>query len=68
MPQALGAIADDRFGDLHLHVQPNAWFHMLSDHAVVFSVLPLAPDQTLLRTTWLVHPDAVEGVDYDLRR
>jgi glycine betaine catabolism A len=47
-------------------VQPNSWFHMLADHAVVFSVLPLAPDRTLLRTTWLVHPDAVEGVDYDV--
>ena len=62
----MGSIATDRFGDLHLHVQPNAWFHMLADHAVVFSVLPLAPDKTFLRTTWLVHPDAVEGVDYDL--
>jgi Rieske 2Fe-2S family protein len=29
-------------------------------------VLPIAPDKTLVRTTWLVHPDAGEGVDYDL--
>ena len=35
----LGSIADDRFGDMHLHLQPNSWFHMLSDHAVVFTVL-----------------------------
>ena len=63
---ALGSIADDRFGDMHLHTQPNAWFHLLSDHAVVFTVLPLAPDRTLVRTTWLVHADAVEGVDYDV--
>jgi Rieske 2Fe-2S family protein len=62
----MGSIGTDRFGDLHVHVQPNAWFHMLADHAVVFSVLPLAPDRTALRTTWLVHPDAVEGVDYDV--
>jgi glycine betaine catabolism A len=62
----LGSIVDDRFGDMHLHLQPNAWFHMLSDHAVVFTVLPVAPDKTLVRTTWLVHPDAVEGVDYDV--
>ena len=62
----LGTIADDRFGDLHLHLQPNSWFHMLSDHAVVFSTLPLGPDRTLVRTTWLVHADAVEGVDYDV--
>ena len=62
----VGSIADDRFGDLHMHLQPNAWFHMLSDHAVVFSVLPVGPDKTVVRSTWLVHPDAVEGVDYDI--
>lgn len=61
----LGAILNSAFGDLHLHMQPNSWFHMLSDHAVVFSVLPLSPDRTLVRTTWLVHEDAEEGVDYD---
>jgi Rieske 2Fe-2S family protein len=61
----LGSIADDRFGDMHLHMQPNSWFHMLSDNAVVFTVLPLSPDRTFVRSTWLVHEDAVEGVDYD---
>ena len=25
----------------------------------------MAADKTLLRTSWLVHEDAVEGVDYD---
>ncbi|OEU96192.1 aromatic ring-hydroxylating oxygenase subunit alpha [Streptomyces oceani] len=54
-----------RLGHLGLHTQPNAWFHLASDHAVTFAVLPLAPDRTLVRTTWLVHADAVEGVDYD---
>ena len=55
-----------RLGRLSMHVQPNAWFHFLADHAITFSVLPLAPDKSLLRTTWLVHKDAVEGGDYDL--
>jgi Rieske 2Fe-2S family protein len=62
----LGSIVDDVFGDMHLHLQPNSWFHMLSDHAVVFTVLPLGPDKTFLRSTWLVYEDAVEGVDYDV--
>jgi len=62
----MGSMEDSRFGDLSLHMQPNSWFHFLSDHAVVFSVIPLAPDQTLVRTTWLVHPDAVDGVDYSV--
>lgn len=29
-------------------------------------MIPLAPGRTLVRTTWLVHANAVEGVDYDL--
>jgi glycine betaine catabolism A len=32
---------------------------------VTFSLTPIGPDKTLLRTSWLVHEDAVEGVDYD---
>jgi Rieske 2Fe-2S family protein len=38
----------------------------MSDHVVTFSAIPLSPESTLLRTTWLVHKDAVEGVDYDV--
>jgi len=33
---------------------------------VTFSLTPLSADTTLLRTSWLVHEDAVEGVDYDI--
>jgi Rieske 2Fe-2S family protein len=62
----MGSIPQARFGDLSLHLQPNSWFHLLSDHAVVFRVLPLSPDKSVVRTTWLVHPDAREGVDYDI--
>lgn len=62
----LGDFTTPRLGDLSLHVQPNCWSHFLSDHAVTFSVVPLSAGQTWLRTTWLVHEDAVEGVDYDV--
>jgi Rieske 2Fe-2S family protein len=61
----LGDIPTPRLGHLSVHLQPNSWFHVVGDHAITFSVLPVAPDRTLLRTTWLVHPDAEEGVDYD---
>ncbi len=47
---------------------PNNWNHFLADHIIHFRVLPLGPDRTALRTTWLVHEDAVEGVDYDVDR
>ena len=61
-----GEYGTARLGTLHFHTQPNSWHHFLSDHAVTFSVLPLAPDRTLVRTTWMVHKDAVEGVDYNV--
>ncbi|HUZ65224.1 MAG TPA: aromatic ring-hydroxylating dioxygenase subunit alpha [Acetobacteraceae bacterium] len=62
----LGAFTSAKLGTLHLHTQPNAWYHFLGDHIVTFSVLPLAADRGLVRTKWMVHKDAVEGVDYDL--
>lgn len=62
----LGEIDTPRLGRLSLHQQPNTWAHFQADHAVVFSVIPVSVDHTLVRTTWLVHEDAQEGVDYDL--
>jgi len=62
----LGAITEPKLGGLHIHTQPNSWHHAMSDHALSFCALPLSPDETLVRTTWLVHKDAVEGSDYDV--
>lgn len=61
----LADLGEARLGRLSLHTQPNAWVHVMSDHAVTFTVLPIAPDRTLVRTTWLVHAEAREGIDYD---
>ncbi len=55
-----------KLGRLGLHLQPNSWFHFMADHAVAFTALPISPDRTLVRSTWLVHADAVEGEDYDV--
>jgi glycine betaine catabolism A len=55
-------------GGLSFWTQPNSWHHFMSDHIVSFSVLPISPHKALLRTRWLVHKDAQEGVDYDLKR
>lgn len=62
----LGDLDEARLGRTTYHQQPNLWTHFLADHVVTFSALPLAVDKTLVRTTWLVHEDAVEGVDYDV--
>lgn len=61
----LGDLALRNLGGLSFWTQPNSWHHFMSDHIVTFSVLPMDPEHTLLRTKWLVHKDAVEGQDYD---
>jgi Rieske 2Fe-2S family protein len=63
----LGGLSEKRLGALSLWTQPNSWHHFMSDHMVTFAVFPLTPETTLLRTKWLVHQDAVEGVDYDIK-
>ena len=62
----LGDLPDFRLGRCSMHLQPNSWFHLLSDHVVTFAVFPISANRTLVRTTWLVADDAEEGVDYDV--
>lgn len=53
-------------GSLLFFHYPNTWNHFLGDHAIVFRVLPISPTETQVTTHWLVHKDAVEGVDYTI--
>jgi len=62
----LGSLTERRLGTLHLHTQPNAWFHFLSDHILTFATFPIDGERTLVRTTWLVNAEAQEGKDYDV--
>lgn len=59
--------SDLNVGSLLLFHYPTTWNHLLGDHAISFRVLPLGPTRTELTTKWLVHRDAVEGVDYDIK-
>ena len=61
----LGHMTRKDLGDVHLWTH-NSWHHFMGDHALSVIVIPLSPDRTLVRTKWLVHQDAVEGVDYDV--
>ena len=61
----MGRLTSPDMGSLRILHLPNSWNHFMGDHAVVFRVLPLGPQQTVVTTKWLVHKDAVEGVDYD---
>ena len=61
----IGPFTEPEGSSLSVWTQPNSWHHFCCDHVVTFSLTPLSAGQSLLRTSWLVHEDAVEGVDYD---
>lgn len=61
----IGPFTVPESSSLSLWTQPNSWHHFCCDHVVTFSLTPVAAGKTLLRTSWLVHEDAVEGIDYD---
>ena len=64
----LGHVPYDDAGALLKFHYPSTWNHFLPDHSIVFRVTPISPTETEVTTKWLVHKDAVEGVDYDLKR
>ena len=58
------SVLTPQIGVLLLFHYPSSWNHALGDHAVSFRVLPLGPQETRVTTKWLVHKDAIEGIDY----
>jgi Rieske 2Fe-2S family protein len=63
----MGRMPFNDAGSLLMYHYPNTWNHFLADHAITFRILPISPTETEVTTNWLVHKDAVEGVDYDLK-
>jgi Rieske 2Fe-2S family protein len=61
------SVTEKDIGTLLLFHYPTTWNHVMADHAISFRVLPLGPLRTQVTTKWLVHRDAVEGKDYDLK-
>jgi Rieske 2Fe-2S family protein len=64
----LGRIKNRQLGSMRILHLPNSWNHMQSDHFIVFRVLPISAQESMVTTKWFVHKDAVEGVDYDVER
>ncbi|NVK75679.1 MAG: aromatic ring-hydroxylating dioxygenase subunit alpha [Oceanospirillaceae bacterium] len=63
--KTLGRIKNRQLGSMRILHLPNSWNHMQSDHFIVFRVLPISAQESIVTTKWFVHKDAVEGVDYD---
>ena len=51
-------------GSLRWAIEPHAFAHATADQVFMFSAMPVGPRETLVTAKWLVHADAVEGVDY----
>jgi Rieske 2Fe-2S family protein len=62
----MGNIQNPDLGSMRILHLPNSWSHAMGDHLIAFQVLPLGPQKTQVTTKWLVHKDAVEGVDYNV--
>ena len=62
----MGDYTDSDVGTLRVRTMPNFWNHSSCDHAVSTRLLPAGAKLTLIRVTWLVDADAVEGQDYQL--
>ena len=53
-------------GSLRWSVEPHGFAHATADQLFMFSAVPVAARETVIVSKWLVHKDAVEGVDYTI--
>ena len=52
----------------YFDVGPLSDFLAYADHGVIYRFVPRSVQHTEMEVVWLVHEEAVEGVDYDLER
>ncbi|WAJ37079.1 glycine-betaine demethylase subunit GbcA [Pseudomonas sp. GOM7] len=64
----MGRITDPDLGSMRILHLPHSWNHCMGDHMINFTVWPVSAQESIVITKWLVHKDAVEGVDYDVAR
>jgi Rieske 2Fe-2S family protein len=61
----LGTLPSEDVGVVAAVTYPNFWLEASCDYAFVMRLLPRSATESVLQLTWLVHEDAIEGVDYD---
>lgn len=64
----LGELPSHDFGSLRWALYPSNFNHAHADYAIFVRMLPTGPEETLVNCKWVVHKDAIEGEDYDLKR
>ena len=65
--RVLGTMPTNDAGSVRWVHFPSTFNHAFADYAILVRMLPISPLETLFTTKWLVHRDAVEGRDYDLK-
>ena len=64
----MGAFSASDGNSTYFDIGPLSDFLAYPDHGVIYRFIPRAADHTEMEVLWLVHQDAVEGVDYDVGR
>jgi phenylpropionate dioxygenase-like ring-hydroxylating dioxygenase large terminal subunit len=64
----MGAFSAPDGNSTYFDIGPISHFLAYPDHGVIYQFVPRGVDQTDMEVIWLVHQDAVEGVDYDVGR
>jgi phenylpropionate dioxygenase-like ring-hydroxylating dioxygenase large terminal subunit len=64
----MGAFAAPDGNSTYFDIGPISDFLAYPDHGVIYRFIPKTVDHTEMEVIWLVHQDAVEGVDYDVER
>jgi glycine betaine catabolism A len=57
---------DGNLGSMRWAIDPHLFGHATADHVFMFSCMPVSEAETHVFSKWLVHKDAVEGVDYHI--
>ena len=53
-------------GSMRWALDPHCFAHATADYVIMFSAMPVGPNETHVYTKWYVHKDAVEGTDYNV--
>jgi phenylpropionate dioxygenase-like ring-hydroxylating dioxygenase large terminal subunit len=64
----MGAFSASDGNSTYFDIGPISDFLAYPDHGVIYRFIPRAVDHTEMEVIWLVHRDAVEGVDYEVER
>jgi phenylpropionate dioxygenase-like ring-hydroxylating dioxygenase large terminal subunit len=64
----MGAFSAPDGNSTYFDIGPISDFLAYPDHGVIYRFIPRSAEHTEMEVAWLVHQDAVEGLDYDVAR